>query len=523
MTRGYLSVLFLAAQVPFLLLGCGDSSDTVEKSPVGALGGTSGGYAGSNTGGIADTGTDSSTDTDTGTNTGTNTGTKTGTETGTKTGTETGTETDTNTGTNTSTNTGTDTGTGTSGNTLLPKHWHESGGFGTSTKGGLGGEVYRVTTLANSGSGSLRDAVSGTNRLIVFEVGGVIDLAGDRLSIGGNNLTLAGQTAPAPGISVIKADTDISGDDVVVSHMSFRLGDQAGARDTMDIGSNNVVLDHVAASWSVDECVSMGGASNVTFFKTMVTEALSVSVHKEGEHSKGSLIQNGTNQTSFINTLYAFNALRNPRLQHKAQVAAINGVIYGWYPGADDEGSKRFHWVIHMHGGAAMSVVGMTAIQGPESQGEYLVSGHKSGTARAYMKDNLIIDQMGNPLHEYADNVEVLNQPPLWPDAVEVVPPQESLYETLRTVGPRPGDRDPIELRVIKQVADGTGTGINSPSEVGGYPDYPETKHTLVVPEGEAARQAWLDELEDAFAVDRNIDLSRYYGMVGSEADDKLK
>ena len=56
-------------------------------------------------------------------------------------------------------------GTGTA---TPPKHWHESGGFGTSTQGGLAGTVYKVTNLNNSGTGSFRDAVSGNDRMVVL-------------------------------------------------------------------------------------------------------------------------------------------------------------------------------------------------------------------------------------------------------------------------------------------------------------------------------------------------------------------
>lgn len=407
---------------------------------------------------------------------------------------------------------------------LLPKHWHESGGWASNIEAGIGGKVIKVTNLNKSGSGSLTAALSASGpRLVVFEVGGVIDMEGDRININNGQLTIAGQTAPSPGITLIKGYCSITGKDIVISHIATRLGDKSGGTDdAVGITAENLVLDHFAASWSIDECLSMNGAKNITLYKTMVTEALSHATHPEGEHSKGSLIKKGTNNVSMIGTLYAHNALRNPRLHSGSQVAVINGVIYSWLPGHDDEGEKNFHFVIHMND-AKMSIVGNVAIQGPESVGEYLVSGHKSGKGVAYMKDNIIIDPGGKPLHQYADNVTPLDKPPLWPEAVEVMPPEESLYEVLRTVGPRPGDREAVTARTVKSVADGTGGRVDSQDDVGGYPDYAETRRPISVPDGLEARRAWLDSLEDEIAVDKKIDLSRLYKLVGSEESDKYR
>lgn len=406
----------------------------------------------------------------------------------------------------------------------LPKHWHETKGWGTDTKGGLEGKVIKVTNLNNSGPGSFRAAVEASGkRLIVFEVGGVIDLDAKRIRITNGDVTIAGQTAPYPGITLIRADFVVDAADVVISHISTRLGDgTALTEDTMALYGSNIVLNHVAASWSIDECLSMRAAKNSTLYKTMITEALSYATHVEGEHSKGSLIKNSTNNVSMINVLYAHNAMRNPRLHSGSKVALINSVIYDWFPGHDDEGDKNFDFIIHMND-AAMSIVGNVALQGPESVGDVLVSGHKTGTGEAYMRDNLIIDPKGNPLTEYnTENITPLDTPPLWPDGVEVMPNHESFYELIRTIGPRPGDRDKVNARVVRTIVDGTGGRVNSQEEVGGYPNYAETRRKVTVPEGYAARRAWLDKLEDDIAVDTSLDLSRLYKIIGSQASDKL-
>jgi hypothetical protein len=140
------------------------------------------------------------------------------------------------------------------------------------------------------------------------------------------------------------------------------------------------------------------------------------------------------------------------------------------------------------------------------------------------MDDSISIDEAGHELTGYNDaEITRLDSPPLWPEGLEVMPAHESIYEVLRTVGSRPGDRDPHNARVVRTVADGTGEIIDSQNEVGGYADYAPTSRPIEVPEGPEARQAWLDELEDEIAVDGAIDLSRLYGLVGSEASDRLK
>src|SRR5688572_13511919 len=101
-------------------------------------------------------------------------------------------------------------------------------GAGASAVGGRSGSVYRVTNLNDSGPGSLRDAVSAANRTVVFDVGGVITLQ-SKLNIAQANLTIAGQTAPGPGIILRGKSTYISGNNTIVRYLRSRVGKPVAA------------------------------------------------------------------------------------------------------------------------------------------------------------------------------------------------------------------------------------------------------------------------------------------------------
>ncbi len=133
-------------------------------------------------------------------------------------------------------------------------------GAGRFALGGRGGVVARVTNLNDSGPGSLRAAIEARGaRTIVFDIGGTIVLQSP-LTIRQGRLTLAGQTAPGGGIALRGQPLIIAADDVVVRHLRVRLGDEGGRQeDAVSITRGcRIILDHVSASWSVDETLSAG-------------------------------------------------------------------------------------------------------------------------------------------------------------------------------------------------------------------------------------------------------------------------
>jgi hypothetical protein len=180
--------------------------------------------------------------------------------------------------------------------------------------------------------------------------------------------------------------------------------------------------------------------------------------------------------------------------------------------------------------------VNSISLAGPESspRAKYFLDAHNS-SATGYVEGNIIKDIDGNDLFQAntegeftggargkSGAVTLVDTPPIWPEGYEPLPAHEALYEVLRTVGPHPGNRNHHAKRLVEDVANGTGKIIDDPSEVGGYADYPPSEpRPLTVPDGVEARQAWLDAMEDEIAVDRDLDLSRLYNMVGSAASDR--
>ncbi|MEV4136013.1 cellulose binding domain-containing protein [Dactylosporangium sp. NPDC049742] len=204
--------------------------------------------------------------------------------------------------------------------------------------GGRGGDVYHVTNLSDSATtpqpGSLRYGIAnapGTGRTIVFDVAGTIKLspAGRQgwLAIGKSNLTIAGQTAPAPGITIMGQATKVTGDNVVLRHLKFRPGqDQANpgtaTNDGIWITGDRVIVDHVSVSWADDEGISASdGAGQVSVQYAIVSEGLNYN-----GHSYGALVGSdvtGSN-IAYHHNLFAHNLSRLPRLGN--ETGAVNAV-----------------------------------------------------------------------------------------------------------------------------------------------------------------------------------------------------
>ena len=204
-------------------------------------------------------------------------------------------------------------------------------GYGKYTVGGRGGDVYEVTNLNDSGKGSLREAVEAKGpRTVVFRISGTIELK-KALTIRNPYITIAGQTAPGDGICIRDYPLNIAADEVIIRHVRVRLGDRSGL-DTDAIscrGHKNIILDHVSASWSIDETMSVYMCENVTIQWCIISESLFASGHAKGAHGFGGIW--GNNYATYHHNLIACHSSRNPRFASGSGLNDYrNNVIYNW-------------------------------------------------------------------------------------------------------------------------------------------------------------------------------------------------
>jgi hypothetical protein len=385
-------------------------------------------------------------------------------------------------------------------------------------------QVLRVTTVAAKGPGSLAAALADPRpRLIVFEVGGVIDLDGHAIDVRTPHVIVAGQTAPDPGITLIRGTLTVETSDVLIQHIASRSGhvwsdDALGARRTKDQPVHDVVFDHCSATWAVDENLSVSGPADVdastdpditshdvTLRSCLIAEGLSHSIHKKGEHSKGTLIHDGIRNVTITGCLYAHNEQRNPRLKGGTTATLTGNVMYNWGSqcvGVGAQGNQR------KLAPAIATLTGNVAIAGSNSRSKVMVKSVDPG-AKVTLRDNVVVDARGQRLQLADDDVVVSllsnDTNTAWRNAENV----------LRTAGSRAARRDAIDTRIVQSVIDGTGQIIDSEDQVGGYPVRSATKRALIVPDGSDERRAWLERLSEELSTDRTIDVAPMWKRLG--------
>ena len=208
-------------------------------------------------------------------------------------------------------------------------------GHGRYVTGGRGGNIIHVTNLNDSGTGSLRAAVKGNSKkIIVFDVAGVIALNSD-LSIG-DNITLLGQTAPAPGIT-LRYYTVSPGNNNIIRFIRFRRGQERNVNDGADASTQKnktgIIFDHCSFSWSIDEVASFYDNNNFTMQWCTVAEALTNAGHGKGGHGYGGIW--GGKLASFHHNLVAHLSNRGPR---------FNGARYMWNGYTSNYDYDKYKW-----------------------------------------------------------------------------------------------------------------------------------------------------------------------------------
>ncbi len=385
------------------------------------------------------------------------------------------------------------------------------------TQGGAGGRIIRVTTLAADGPGSLRAAIRAKGpRIIVFEVGGVIDLGRTGLDINNPFVTIAGQTAPAPGITIIKGGIDIKTNDVKIQHIRVLTGAdgqpkmsgwEADALST--VRAARVVIENCTFLWGIDENMSASGprftgetvadwragtSRDIVFRLNLAAEGLANSSHPKGEHSKGSLVHDNATGIVFDRNIWAHNVERSPLVKGGAQVLMVNNLIYNPQRRAVHYNLLDLEWAGHVPVTGEITAVGNVLRGGNDTDPglPFLMLGGV-GDLAFYGRDNSAVDRLGNPLPMFgrygktqAKLIEA--EAPLASLAgYDILPAGDVETTLLATAGARPWDRGSEELRVLFFIAEGRGEVIDDESEVGGYPKPEPTAAPFVEAEWDLA------------------------------------
>lgn len=333
-------------------------------------------------------------------------------------------------------------------------------GFGAATTGGAGGRIVAVTTLADSGPGSLRWALEELTekRIVHFDVSGVIQLDG-QIEVEGD-VSVLGQTAP-DGITIAGSRLRVVGSNVILQGLRIRPADGPGGnvenRDAISIGKKdvpirNVVVDGNSLTWAVDENLSVwGDVTDVTISNNIIAHALDESVHPKGPHSMGLVIGGGgVERVTVIGNLFAHNQNRNPAIKDDSKsVELINNLIYNW----GNNGINLYD--------ATVNLQGNVMIPGPDSATRppiALLGNESTGKPTVLYVDDTIGALRGSQ--------EVSREKVFESSRASVIPSSEVRDWVLANVGARSPALDPIDAAIISDVQNLTGKIINAPSDL---------------------------------------------------------
>lgn len=350
-------------------------------------------------------------------------------------------------------------------------------GFGTATVAGSGRHlrpprtrIFRVKSLADSGQGSLRECVNlRTPRVCIFEISGEIPLR-SILRVRAPYLTIAGHTAPKPGITLTRGGLSIETHDVLVQHIAVRPGDRKDGvsprfRDGVSIGAAapssayNVVIDHLSLSWAIDENLSTAHPTtrDITISHSLIAEGLHNSIHPKGPHSKGVMVGNDSKRITLYQNVITANEERNPYIKPGSSVEMINNVVYGWGP----RGGWSLCNLTNNDGTpnpVLLTFIGNVYIPGPWSFIAPPIYAHVlAPSSRIYVDNNKLL-RTNSPLtapwsmtnlDEETFRAEV---PPILSSGPELLESPIGYEQVISHVGSRPAQRSRIDRRIIDDI-----------------------------------------------------------------------
>jgi pectate lyase len=389
-------------------------------------------------------------------------------------------------------------------------------GFGRFARGGRGGDVYHVTTIADGGPGSLRQGIRTADgpRTIVFDLSGTIALKSP-LVIDKSYLTIAGQSAPGDGVCLRDQTFRIkNASHIIVRYLRIRLGDQNKPRpsgpdciNTDDI--DHVIFDHITATWGIDGNHDLRRGGNFTLQWSIYAEALHDSIHEKGPHAMLGSFRDLTAGISLHHNLFASSRERHPtlggspRTNSQAVADFRNNVIYN-VEGATNLGNCR------------INVINNYFRPGPNTPADHLpmaVKAENRGATKAYLAGNLFegADELtrdnckaidfarwakGNYLTTTAAEVCLGNE--FSPGAASInTQPTRDAYETVLANSGASLVRDAADIRLVQGIRDRTHRRIDSQDQVGGWP---ELKGAAPVDDGDG------DGMPDQWEVERRLD-----------------
>ncbi len=347
-------------------------------------------------------------------------------------------------------------------------------GYGQYTKGGRGGAIIKVTNLNSSGPGSLRNALlSSGPRTVVFEVSGTINIGG-AITIRDPFLTIAGQTAPSPGILVRGGSITIKTHDVLIQHLRIRAGNTGDDCLKMSTAGSgevyNVYLDHLSLSWAKDEVLSIyqrdARVYDISVSHCFITEGLAKNNSYTG--AKGFLIGKDPNKSvsevigdvSVTSSLFAHNNQRNPYMKNGTRGILCNNVMYSYRHSAVEIGDDDGEFMV-----SAVNNVFRTRV--PANKPPISLRTPGSG-GKLYMSNNMYDGNMPSQNQLINTSFALQSNSPVNLSSVDVIPTSQTMDYVLTNSGARPVDRDAVDVRIINEVKTRTGDWMDQ-TEVDSY------------------------------------------------------